>query len=535
MTEGYAGASMSKLVLAVHRLVQPFARVLLMKKSLLSLALAATLLPFSAAAGPLVTFTKAWSYAGTEQGQTSEISAFDATTNTLWVAGVVGVDVLNARTGALIQHIDTRAYGSINSVAIHNGVAAFAIEASTRTNSGIVQLYDTASRTLSSGVNTISVGALPDMLTFTPDGKTLLVANEGTPSSYGTRVGATIPRNYGTAALDPVGSVSIIDLASRTVVATPTFAGVAQAGSHIRSNTGMDFEPEYITVNADGTKAFVGLQEANAMAVLDLKTNTFEKVIGLGAKDFSLVGNEIDPLNNGVVSFSTQAAKGLYMPDGMATYERNGQTYIVMANEGDFREDDADRSTAGSLGALAPLNNLRISNTDSSAGNLFAAGARSFSIRDADGVLVFDSGSILDQAAHALGIYDDGRSRDKGVEPEGVELFTLGGKTLAFIGLERTTKSAVAVFDVTDPTQVSYLDMIVTDGDLRPEGLKAFTMDGMNFLAITNEGDGGDPAFGVGTTLYSFATVPEPATAALLLGSLGLLGVMRRQPKRKPD
>jgi hypothetical protein len=425
-----------------------------MKKTLLSLALAATLLPFGAVAGPLVTFEKVWAYSGTAPGQTSEISAFDASTNTLWVAGVVGVDVLDARTGTLIQHIDTRAYGSINSVAIHNGVAAFAIEANTRTNAGVVQLYDTATRTLSSGIHTISVGALPDMLTFTPDGKTLLVANEGTPSTYGTRIGTTTPRSYRDAALDPVGSVSIIDMASRTVVATPTLAGVTQTGSNIRTNTGMDFEPEYITLNATGTKAFVGLQEANAMAVLDLQTNTFEKVIGLGAKDFSLAGHEIDPLNNGQVSFGSYLAKGLYMPDGMATYERNGQTYIVMANEGDFREDDADRSAASSLGATPPLNNLRISNTDSSVGNLFAAGARSFSIRDADGVLIYDSGSILDQAAHALGIYDDARSRDKGVEPEGVELFTLGGRTLAFIGLERTTKSAVAIFDITDPGQL---------------------------------------------------------------------------------
>jgi hypothetical protein len=54
----------------------------------------------------------------------------------------------------------------------------------------------------------------------------------------------------------------------------------------------------------------------------------------------------------------------------------------------------------------------------------------------------------------------------------------------------------------------------------------------MNFLAITNEGN--DTGFGVGTTLYSFSTVPEPGTAALLLGSLGLLGVMRRQPKHQP-
>ena len=519
-----------------------------MKKTLLSLALATSLLPLGAAAGPLVTFSKVWSNTSTTVGQTSEISAFDATTNTLWVAGVKGVDVLNAKTGALVQHIDTTPFGSINSVAIHNGVAAFAIEAKTRTNNGIVQLYSTTSRALVSGTNTINVGALPDMLTFTPDGKTLLVANEGTPSS--SIAVPAIPATPSTPGVpakpsvyiapDPVGSVSIIDMTTRSVVATPTFAGVLTSGANLRTNTGMDFEPEYITVNAAGTKAYVGLQEANAMAVLDLTTKTFEKVVGLGAKDFSKIGNEIDPLNNGSVSFGTHIAKGLYMPDGMATYERNGQTYIVMANEGDFREDDVDRARAGAtlanggFNAAAPLNNLRVSNTDSSVGNLFAAGGRSFSIRDANGTLVFDSGSILDKAAHALGLYDDGRSRDKGVEPEGVELFTLGGKTLAFIGLERTLKSAVAIFDITDPTKASYLDMIVTDGDLRPEGLEAFSMDGMNFLAITNEGDDNVniDLRGIRTTLYSFTEVPEPGTAALLLGSLGLLGFMRRKGKR---
>lgn len=503
-----------------------------MKKTILCAALAAALSPFSASAGTLTTITKMWSYSSTEKGQTAEISAFDASTNTIWVAGVAGVDVLNAKTGGLVQHIDTRSFGSINSVAIHNGVAAFAIEATTRTNSGVVKFYDTSTRSLSSGVNSIQVGALPDMLTFTPDGKTLLVANEGTPSTYGARIGNTTPRNYGPAAVDPVGSVSIIDMLTRSVVGTPTLAGVPQSGSNIRTNTGMNFEPEYIAVNAAGTKAYVSLQEANAMAVLDLQSKSFDKVIGLGAKDFNAVGNEIDPLNNGTVSFGTQAAKGLYMPDGMATYERNGQTFIVMANEGDFREDDRDRSAASSIiGEGSPLSNLRISNTDSSVGDLYAAGARSFSIRDADGKLIYDSGSILDKEAYALGIYDDGRSRDKGVEPEGVELIKIGGKTFAFIGLERTTKSAVAVFDITDPTRVDYLDMIVTDGDLRPEGLEAFTMDGKVFLAISNEGT--DSGAGVGTTLYSFATVPEPETNALILAGLGILGALQRRRKQK--
>ena len=160
----------------------------------------------------------------------------------------------------------------------------------------------------------------------------------------------------------------------------------------------------------------------------------------------------------------------------------------VLANEGDFREDNVDRSASTAFGAtgtvLAPL---RVSNVDSSSGSLFTAGARSFSIRDADGTLVYDSASILDREAHARGIYDDGRSRDKGVEPEGVKLLEAKGRTYAFVGLERTLKAAVAVFDVTSPYDVRFVDMIVTDGDLSPEGLAVYHYRGDFYLAIANE------------------------------------------------
>ena len=476
------------------------------------------------AASPIDGFQKAWTHTHTG-GVTAEISAFDAATGTLWVAGVVGVDVLNATTGALVQQIDTRAFGAINSVAIRNGLAAFAMESTVdRTAPGEVVLFDTTTRSLAAGTNRIAVGALPDMVTFTPDGSRLLVANEATPSTYGARIGTSVPRVFANAVNDPAGSVSVIDMGSRSVIATAGFAGVAQTGSHLRQNTGMDFEPEYIAVNAAGTKAFVSVQEANGLAVLDLGTNQFEKVVGLGAKDFSAPGNEIDSLNNtpATVSFANVAAKGLYMPDAVATYEAAGRTFVVMANEGDFREDDGDRSAASTLGATGLLANLRVVNTESSAGNLFAAGGRSFSIRDTDGNLVYDSGSILDREAARLGIYDDGRSRDKGVEPEGVELLSIDGRTLAFIGLERTTKGAVAVFDVTDPNAVSYLDMIVTTGDTAPEGLEAFTVDGRHFLAISNEVSNT-------TTVYNLAAVPEPSTWAMLGAGLGLLGFAARR------
>jgi hypothetical protein len=304
---------------------------------------------------------------------------------------------------------------------------------------------------------------------------------------YGLRIGSSIPFVFGAAADDPAGSVSIIDMRTRSVVATAGLTGIPTSGENLRTTTGMDFEPEYIAIDEDDETAYVTLQEANAVAVLDLNGKRFTRIVGLGAKDFSLPGNQIDPLDDGKVSFISPTAKGLYMPDGIAAYRWRGQTYLVMANEGDFREDDGDRSAASTFGAVAPLNRLRVSNTDSSAGDLYAAGARSLSIRDAQGRLVYDSGDILDKEAAARGIYNDGRSRDKGVEPEGVSLLDVAGRTFAFVGLERTTVAAVAVFDITDPRDVSFVDMIVTDGDVSPEGLAAYQHRGDFFLAIANE------------------------------------------------
>jgi YVTN family beta-propeller protein len=503
-----------------------------MKRLLLTTAVLAAMLTMDGfAAEPALTFTKVWTHnhgtATETSGQLSEIPAFDQRTNTIWVVGIVGVDILDAVSGDRVGHIDVTSYGAVNSVSIHNGLAALAIEAppvpvtvppTTVTNlngralPGRVLLYDTRTRELAKGINNILVGSLPDMLTFTHDVAKLLVANEGTPNIYGTRIGTTTPRNYNPAPDDPPGTVSIIDMETRTVVATLGFATAPRSGSNIRTNTGMDFEPEYIAITQDGTRAYVTLQEGNAMGVIDLTTNTVTQVIGLGAKDFSLEGNEIDPLNDGSVPavFDTHAAKGLYMPDSIATYQWLGETYLVMANEGDFREDDGDRSAAsGLIGAGLTLSNLRISNTDSTASNLYAAGARSFSIRDTTGALIYDSGSILDRKADELGIYDDVRSRDKGVEPEGVALLDIGGRTYAFVTLERTLVAAVAVFDVTDPTEVSFVDIIVTPGDLSPEAVAAYKYRGQHYIAIANEVPPPTGGFS-NTTLYRVDRVLPP-------------------------
>ena len=152
-----------------------------MLRALLTFVLVTMLMAAAAANRPLA-FTRLWTHGHSTTGQVSEIPAFDATTNTIWVAGVVGVDVVDAATGALVQRIDVTSYGFVNSVAIHGDLAAFAIEAGPpdRRNPGVVVFYDTRTR-LPLGEPVI-VGSLPDMLTFTHDGRRLLVANEGTPN-----------------------------------------------------------------------------------------------------------------------------------------------------------------------------------------------------------------------------------------------------------------------------------------------------------------------------------------------------------------
>jgi DNA-binding beta-propeller fold protein YncE len=487
-------------------------------RRLLALAIAA-LLPVAlpAAAAASLDFSKAWTYS--HSGQSAEIASFDALSGNLWVAGGSGIDVLNAATGSFVGHIDFTALGgSANSVAIHNGLAAVAIESvADRTAPGIVQFYDTSTRSLSGGFypSAVTVGALPDMLTFTPDGSRLLVANEATPTSYGS--------------YDPSGSVSIINVATRSVTATAGFGSVTTSGSHIRSNTGMDYEPEYIAVNAAGTQAYVTLQEANAIGVLDLNTNSFSRIVGLGVKDFNSAANTIDPNHkDGKIELRAAAVKGFYQPDAIAAYQAGGQTYLVMANEGDTREDDGDKARVKDVAALnaaapADLRQLNVSTVDSTSGtDLYTFGGRSFSIRDANGMIVFDSGNTLDAEAIARGIYDDGRSDDKGVEPEGVALKEIAGRTYAFIGLERTLKAAIAVYDITDPASASFIDMIVSDGDLSPEGLTTFSLGGRHYLAFASEVSGT-------TSVYSLSPIPEPETWALMLAGLGLVGFIARR------
>lgn len=548
----------------------------------------------------------------------AEIPAFDAASKRLFVvnAQLGAVDVLdlsNPTNPVKIGVIDATAVlagAEINSVAVHDGIVAVAIQAPVKTDAGRMALYRASNLAL---LGSVAVGALPDMVTFTPDGHTVLVANEGEPSD-----------DY---QIDPDGSVSLIDVRNPAapVERRATFtafnaqaAALRTAGVRIygpNATVAQDLEPEYIAVSADGTTAWVTLQENNALARVNIASATVTDILPLGFKDHGVAGNELDASDTegGAVTIRTwPGVHGMFLPDAMASYTVGGQTYLVTANEGDARawgEDNAaywagdasqgfveefrvkhlvnrngwagragddlppqlsaiaaggllDPTVFGYCGAVAgdpagcradaALGRLNISwtmgyrtNPDGSpmmfsaagvqdpAGNrlmydkLYSYGGRSFSIWNANGGLVWDSGAEIEKFLHSpdcrLGSarnipcadffnsgHDEGNAKDsrsdaKGPEPEGIALGKIGDKTFAFIGLER--KGGVLVYDIsnpTAPTRVDYLNTrdewltnppsLATAGDLGPEGLVFIAAkdspNGKPLLVVGNEVSG---------------------------------------------
>jgi DNA-binding beta-propeller fold protein YncE len=457
----------------------------------------------------------------------AEITAYDPGSRRLFVVnganGTVDVlDLSRPEAPGLVHTISVAEFGAgVNSVAVHNGLVALAIEASPKTDPGVVALYRAKDLQL---LETIAVGALPDMLTFTPDGRHLLVANEGEPNSYG------LPDST-----DPEGSISVIKLRrhGRSKVETAHFRAYNGREDELRAkgiriygpgaSAAQDFEPEYITVSPDGRTAYVTLQENNAIAIVDIDRAKVVAVKPLGYKDHNVAGAGLDAsdedggadTNSGspALKIAPQPVRGLYLPDAIASYRVKGRTYLVTANEGDARADwpgfnEETRVRAHCSAGLDPtvfgadaakllfdsnLGRLRITATPNggdagknAAGEckaLYAFGARSFTIWTDDVELVYDSGDGFEQRTTALpnvpfnasndNATFDARSPNKGPEPEGVVIGQFGRRIFAFVGLERV--GGVMVYDITDPKAPSFATYLNTrnglEGDRGPEGL----------------------------------------------------------------
>lgn len=464
----------------------------------------------------------------TGQKAGSEIVAFDKASKRMFITNGANnrvdiIDITDIKNLKKVSSVDLSSYGTgVNSVSAKGGRIAVAVEVKSTdglyTNSkGKVVIFDVNGKYQKA----IEVGYLPDMVTFNEDGTKVIVANEGEPN--------------GDYSVDPIGSIGIITLGdysymdinfSRAILTSAADGTPVRLGGTPSNDRAKDIEPEYIAVN--GNYAYVTLQENNAMAKVNLSTNTLEYVKSYGAKSWEVdSGNTIDIEENGKIDMKSYAGLfGLYMPDSIATYNTAGKTYVVTANEGDGREypinnvnaslkkgkSFTDEKKISKLKLDASIrdvykddNDLKVVvdigdiDNDGDFDRLYSYGARSFSIWTEDGDLVWDSADAISKlvAQNEPELFNqdkgkmDGRSGNKGAEPEALAVGDINGKTYAFVGLER--QSAIIIYDITIPAHPIFIDYIKTqiDGDISPEGMKFVpatdSPSGKNLLLVANE------------------------------------------------
>ncbi|UOQ97331.1 choice-of-anchor I family protein [Hymenobacter sp. 5317J-9] len=486
---------------------------------------------------------------GASGTNSAEIIAHDPSTQRLYVANSVGgkLDILNFATPGMltsVASINILPYGGINSVAVRNGLVACAIENSAPQQNGSIVFFDQNG----TFIKQVTVGAMPDMITFSPDGHYLLTANEGEPNA--------------TYSDDPIGSVSVVDMTggiaavTQARVSTLDFsaynaqaAALRTAGIRIyggpaagpASSVAQDLEPEYVAISADSRTAYIGLQENNAMATLDLTTLQFTSLRAVGFQDHSQPGFSFDASDQAAeVLMANWPVRGMRQPDAIAAFDLpaslGGGRYLLTANEGDAREytgtgglveavrlgdagyvldptafpQAALLKNASALGRLNVTNKLGDTDGDGDFDQIYAFGGRSFSILNAGtGVLVHDSGDLLERVTSTDAAFGaifnasnttgnpvrKNRSDDKGPEPEGVTIGMIRDTVYAFVSMERV--GGVVVLNVNDPANprlVQYINnrsLTTGTGDQGPEGIvfvsAANSPTGAPLLLLANE------------------------------------------------
>ncbi|MDD2273887.1 MAG: choice-of-anchor I family protein [Desulfuromonadaceae bacterium] len=517
---------------------------------------------YGTSAAEIVAFHPSSKTAYVINGAANRLEILDASTlgtsaiaNPLTASNLTGTQMaFPATTTVKVAGVDTvvNTGGGPNSIAVYGDLLAIAVGASPKTDKGVVMFYDIAGYKARSPhfIKAVQVGSLPDMVTFTPDGSKVVVADEGEPSD-----------DYLT---DPEGTVAIIDVTGGQPADTATIADfsafdaqkttLAAAGvkfaSPVSTTVSQDLEPEYVAISDDSKTAYVTLQENNAIAVVNLTTKTVTSIKPLGFKDYSLAKNALDVTDKDSVGkfITVPGLYGMYQPDSIATYTSGGATYLVTANEGDTRDysgyseevrvkdiygslDPVLQTAYAAAGGDSGLGRLKVTTAmglNAATGlydKLFAFGGRSFSIWDSNGTLVYDSGSLMERMTSALfgSKYNnnstenkgDSRSDDKGPEPEALAIGQVGTRTYAFVGLERM--GGFFIFDITIPTAPEFVEHVLnrdlsavftiddtgaaahtgayaTAGDLAPEGMKfvpaTASPTGKALLVIGNETSG---------------------------------------------
>jgi 2',3'-cyclic-nucleotide 2'-phosphodiesterase (5'-nucleotidase family) len=451
-------------------------------------------------------------------GGVAEISAYDPSSKRMFVTNGPDnslriVNLANPASPVQISSISMASYGSdITSVACNKKgtIAVAVLDSNGKTNPSSIVFLNINGNFISK----VKVGANADHVIFTPNGKKVLVANEGEPNN-----GYTI---------DPEGSVSIIDVAGGfagltqsnvqtagfTAFNAPTvidskiriFGKIQSGGSFLRNSTvAEDLEPEYISISDDNNTAWVTCQENNCVAVVDINTATITSLLPLGYKNHALLENAFDgsdrdgASNAALAKIDTFPVLGMYLPDGISSYKVGNQTYFVTANEGDARADwgaaNNEETSVGSgsynldptnFGGAARVTALKANtgigrltvtklfgdnNADGLFDTIFAFGGRSFSIwNGSTGSLVWDSKDEFERktlaaypsnfnANHSSNALDN-RSDNKGPEPESVTIGKILDSTYAFVALERI--GGIMIYNITNPNSPYFVQYINT-------------------------------------------------------------------------
>lgn len=468
-----------------------------------------------------------WAYA--VNGQTGNLTAIAVKD----MADSENVDLLDGNDIDVKSIVEANCegftYGDMTSVAVSaDGTKlAAAVQAEGYADNGRVAVFTCNADGTLTFEQAYETGVQPDMVTFTPDDSRILTANEGEPRE-----------GYADGAVDPAGSVTVITVADGTAVNVDFTAydsneerqKLIDAGIVMKKDTipSEDLEPEYIAAGND--TAYVTLQEANAIAVIDLDSLKVTGIYSAGYEDYSTTAVDIDKKDEAYNPAVYESLRGIRMPDGVALYSVDGVDYIVTANEGDSREwgdylnederdfGDGQTSPTGKITAENSGLTGKVVFFDSSdydgldSGLDYVFGGRSFTVFRADesGLTeIYDSGSDF-EAKTAEYIPEnfncsnddkslDDRSGKKGPESESITVGTVGERTYAFIGLERV--GGVMVYDITDPAETVYVNYINSRdfsediaGDDSPEGLcfipAADSADGNAYLLAACEVSG---------------------------------------------
>jgi hypothetical protein len=419
-------------------------------------------------------------------------AAYDPPSRRLFVVSVDrgwidAVDIGDPAEPKLAHRQLVLGYGGFpQSIALSRGILAVAFSSLVKTLPGKVLFFDVDGKRIG---DIVRVGAKPVQLRFTPDGRTLVVVNQGEANSAYT--------------IDPEGSVSIIDLgigdtacrgaacAIRPRVAQLDFgafngqkAALVRAGVRIYgpgASVAQDLEPEAVAIAPDGGTAWVSLQRNNALAVIDLGSRQITDILPLETKDHGRPGAGLDgSAVDGEINIRPWRIRAFYGPDIFEAYDVEGQTFLVTPNEGDPRNAEAfaedvplgmlklDPEAFPNAAVLQQDRNLgllRVSRVDGDVDGdgafdrIYAFGGRSFAIWTGAGELVFDSGDdferIMAEAVPSCfncggaSIRFDEQSDDRGPEPEALAVGRVGGRDYAFIAPERI--GGLYVYDITDP------------------------------------------------------------------------------------